>query len=260
MEIMKKSCIYILIILILFSGCSKQKNDENSLSMREKEITLNNSKKNEEEVGLLNKKIVVIDAGHGINSYNKQEQIAPSSSETKNAFASGTAGKNQTEEQLNLDIALKLQDALKTEGAVVYMTRTTHECDMTNIDRAEFANELNADISVKIHADGNANSSVRGVSVLVPGNQYIKDTKILENSRIAGELVLENYVNQTGAVNRGISVRNDLTGFNWTKVPVILVEVGFMTNPEEDKIMETEDYQNKMVSGIVLGLKQYFEK
>lgn len=257
---MKKSFIYFLIILILFSGCSKKKVNEPPLSQQEKEITISDIQATDEEAGPLDKKIIVIDAGHGINSYNKQEQIAPDSSETKIAFASGTSGKNQTEEQLNLAIALKLQDELKSEGAIVHMTRTTHECDMTNIDRAEFANELNADISVKIHADGNVNSSVRGVSVLVPGNKHIKDSNILENSRIAGEIVLENYVNQTGAINRGISVRNDLTGFNWTKVPIILVEVGFMTNPEEDRIMETEDYQNKMVSGIVLGLKQYFQK
>lgn len=203
-------------------------------------------------------KIIAVDAGHGINSYNKQESIAPNSSEKKAAFASGTSGKNQTEEELNLAVALKLQKALENKGAIVHMTRTTHNSDMTNIDRAEFANKLNADISVKIHADGNNSSSVHGVSVLVPGTQYISDSNVINKSRTAGEYILSEFVKSTGANNRGISVRNDLTGFNWTKVPIVLVEMGFMTNPEEDKLMETDDYQDKMVNGMVSGLELYF--
>ena len=51
-----------------------------------------------------------------------------------------------------------------------------------------------------------------------------------------------------------------MTGFNWSKVPVILVEMGFMSNPGEDRLMETEDYQTKMVNGIVNGLERYFSE
>ena len=209
-------------------------------------------------VSVLSGKVIVVDAGHGISSYKKKEAIAPGSNVTKAAFVSGTSGKYQTEEQLNLSVALKLRAALEAEGAVVHMTRTEHACDVSNIDRAQFANVLNADISVKLHADGSNSSAAHGVSVLVPGPQYIGNADILNKSRTAGELVLQSFVQQTGAANRGISVRNDLTGFNWTQVPIILIEMGFMTNPDEDRLLATADYQDKMVSGIVLGLKQYF--
>lgn len=202
-------------------------------------------------------KVIVVDAGHGKNSSNKKEAIAPGSNETKPAFVSGTRGKNQTEEELNLILALKLQAQLEKEGATVHMTRTGHETEKSNIDRAKFANDLKADLSVKIHADGIENSSTHGVSVLVPGNKYVKDGVVSE-SRKAGECILKAFVASTGAADRGISVRNDMTGFNWSEVPVIIVEVGFMTNPEEDKLMETEEYQNKMVSGMVSGIKEYF--
>lgn len=212
-----------------------------------------------ESISPVSEKVIVVDAGHGISSYNKQEPVAPDSSTTKSAFVSGTSGANQTEEQLNLLVAKKLSEALKSKGAVVHMTRTEHECDMSNVDRANFANELNADISVKIHADGNNNSSIHGVSVCVPGPQHISDSNIINKSRNAGELILEEFVKETDATNNGISVRNDLTGFNWSKVPVVLVEMGFMTNPEEDKLMETAEYQDKMVNGIVAGLEKYFE-
>lgn len=264
-----------LILLVLLSGCTKSSTSDNesisssvveSSVLQENEATetqTNNEKTQESKLGIkkssINGKIIAIDAGHGINSYNKQEAIAPNSSETKSAFAGGTSGVNQTEEELNLAVAFKLQSALDELGAETHMTRTEHNSDMTNIDRAEFANDINADISVKLHADGNNSSSVHGVSVLVPGNKYISDSNVIEKSRKAGELILVSFVESTGAANRGISVRNDLTGFNWTNVPIVLIEMGFMTNPEEDKLMETEEYQDKMVRGMVYGLEKYFD-
>ena len=162
------------------------------------------------------------------------------------------------DEELNLSIALKLQDALTAEGAVVHMTRTKHETDKSNIDRAVFGNECNADISVKIHADGSDNPNVSGVSILVPGEQYV-GTDVAEKSSVAAKLILDKIIKVTGANNRGISVRNDMTGFNWSEIPVLIIEVGFMTNPAEDALLETGDYQNKIVSAITDGLKMYFE-
>lgn len=209
--------------------------------------------------GPLYGKVIVIDPGHGVTSVSRKETIAPGSGETKPAFVSGTRGANQTEEELNLSVAFKLRDALQALDATVYMTREVHECEVSNIDRAVFANDLQADISVKLHADGNNSSSAKGVSVLVPGGKYITDEYVITESRKAADLVLEEFVNSTGANNRGISVRNDMTGFNWSSVPVILVEMGFMTNPEEDALMETEEYQWKMVEGITKGLIRYFE-
>lgn len=253
---MRRVFFIILAVAVILSGCN-----ERTKKAEAADDVLNNEAAEENEPAALplEGKIIVIDAGHGKNSYNKEEKIAPDSDETKIAFASGTAGKNQTEEELNLSVALILQKSLEDLGAKVHMTRTAHESDMTNIDRAEFANELGADISVKIHADGSNDGSVHGVSVLVPGSKHISDGELLSESKKAGELVLEGFVDATGAYNRGISVRDDLTGFNWTKVPIILVEMGFMTNPDEDALMESPEYQEKMAGGIARGLLRYFE-
>lgn len=284
---MRKLFISILVFGFLFSGCvsgvkieknntpktetvKKEKNIKETSQKPEKEISekddesIKPEEKKEDETtkpektGVLLGKVIVVDPGHGVNSYTKQEPIAPDSSETKSAFVSGTRGKNITEEQLNLMVALKLQRALQEKGAQVHMTRTVHNCDVSNIDRAVFANDLNADISVKLHADGNDNTAVRGVSMLIPGGAHIKDATVIEKSRKAGTMILEEFVRTTGAQDRGISVRNDMTGFNWSKVPVILLEMGFMTNPDEDKLMESDEYQEKMVAGIVAGLERYF--
>ncbi len=205
----------------------------------------------------LDGKVIVIDAGHGINNSNMQEAVAPGSQETKPAFTKGTRGKNLTEEELSLILALKLGEELEKIGAKVYLTRTGHETTMSNIERAEFANNLKADLSVKIHADGVASSNAHGASVLVPGNKYLSGNLVTE-SRRAGEFVLREFVAETGAFDRGIFVRDDVTGFNWSEVPVVIIEVGFMTNPEEDSLMETVEYQNKMVSGMLNGIRNYF--
>lgn len=251
---MKRLIFAALAVMMVFSSCAAPP------EIKEPSENAAQTEKREEPEKLpLDGTVIVIDAGHGKNSYNKEERIAPDSDETKSAFASGTSGKNQSEEELNLSVALLLAEVLANEGAAVHMTRTEHESDMTNIDRAEFANEFGADLSVKIHADGSEDSKVHGVSVLVPGGEHIKDEKLLSESRKAGELVLEEFVKATGAYDRGISVRNDLTGFNWTKVPVILVEMGFMTNPDEDAAMENEKYQRLMAKGIVRGIERYFE-
>ena len=210
------------------------------------------------ETGLVGKTICV-DAGHGIFSKGRKEPVAPGSSETKAAFVSGTAGATCTEEQLNLQVALKLEKALADAGARVVMTRRTAECELSNVDRAKLANDEMADLTIRLHADGSDNKSISGMSMLVPSGKYIKDTALIEKSRKAGEAVLIAAVEATGAKNRGIVERSDMTGFNWSEVPVILFEMGFMTNAEDDKLLVQEEYQDKIVSGIVKGVEKYFE-
>jgi len=208
----------------------------------------------------LSGKILLVDPGHGLNSSTATEAIAPGSSEKKRAFVSGASGKNQSEEELNLAIGLKLRDALTALGAEVHMTREGHETTLSNIGRAELGNQLGVDLSVKLHADGSSSSSVYGTSILIPGNTYIKDAQMLSESRRAAECILAEYVKSTGAKNNGVVVRNDMTGFNWSTVPVVLLEMGFMSNPEEDAKMETEAYRELMVQGIADGVLAYFDE
>lgn len=207
---------------------------------------------------LLEDKIICIDAGHGKNSSNDKEPIAPGSSEKKAAFVSGTQGGGMTEEELNLIIAIKLEEKLKELGAEVYMTRISHETQLSNVGRAELANKKCADLCVKIHADGSENPIVKGMTMLVPSEKYVGE-EVAEKSRVAGEKILAAMIEKTGAENRGIRKRSDMTGFNWSKVPVVLLEVGFMTNKEECELLKSEEYQGKIVDGIALGITNYFQ-
>ena len=212
--------------------------------------------------GKFYQKIICIDPGHGKTARKEKEAIYPGASEKKAANVSGAAGKILTEEELNLQVGLKLKARLEAADATVVITRTEHECDMSNIERAEFANKNNADIVVRLHADGSESAAVSGVSVLLPSEKRVSDgyltKEIVQNSCRAGELILAAVCKNTGAKNRGTVERPDMIGFNWSAVPVTLLEMGFISNPDEEANMATDEYQEKIVSGIIEGLEEYF--
>jgi N-acetylmuramoyl-L-alanine amidase len=205
---------------------------------------------------------VCIDAGHQTHVYDSNvEPIGPGSSTNKLAVSSGTNGvvTGMEEYELNLEVALKLQTELTARGYGVVMTRTVNDVQLTNIDRAEIANNSGAQIMVRIHANSVDDSSVRGALTYGPAtdNPYLSKELISASDRLATD-VINAFCASTGAKNRGVLEDNELTGVNWSKVPVTYVEMGFMSNAEDDQLMVTEDYQKQMVRGIADGIDQYF--
>jgi N-acetylmuramoyl-L-alanine amidase len=177
----------------------------------------------------------------------------------KAATASGTTGvvTKITEESLNLTVSLKLKKALADKGAKVIMVRETHTCNMTNVERTDLWNKSGADLTIRIHANGSDSRKASGVLMMVPGDKYIKDKDLLLKSAKAGEYIMEGVLKNTKAKSAGTVKSTDLTGFNWSKIPVMLLEMGFMTNPEEDRLLNSDSYQNKIVAGIVEGVEKY---
>ncbi|MNV72829.1 N-acetylmuramoyl-L-alanine amidase AmiA precursor [compost metagenome] len=119
------------------------------------------------------------------------------------------------------------------------------------------ANEAGAALVVRIHADGDASASTKGFSVLYPSAGQPAVKPIAADSKQAAGYLLAGLQQATGSKGRGLSARDDLSGFNWSKVPVALVELGFMTNPEEDELMSEAAYQQKLAIGIADGIEQF---
>lgn len=198
--------------------------------------------------------VICLDPGHGITSETAQERVSPLSEETKAAYVSGASGSSQTEQEVNLAVAELTRARLEELGAQVVMTRQSEEATISNIERAEIANHAGADLCIRIHADGADDASVSGMSMQVPAGSLLGTPEIEAPSAQAAEIILQAVTETTGARNRGLTQRSDLTGFNWSEVPCILLEMGFLSNPEEDALLATAEYRQKIAEGITQGV------
>lgn len=211
----------------------------------------------EEERGLLDGVVIGIDPGHQAHANNDKEPVSPGSSETKAKVASGTQGvKTRVPEyEVNLQVGLLLRDALEAQGATVYMTRDTNDIDISNVERATMMNELNADVVLRLHCNGSTNQSVSGIGL------YVKSSgEGAEVSRAICDPLLAAMGEATGARTEDVHVRDIYSGLNWSTVPSILVEMGYMSNPEEDERLCSEEYQLLLVHGMTQGLIDYFDE
>ncbi|WP_171650375.1 N-acetylmuramoyl-L-alanine amidase [Paenibacillus foliorum] len=203
--------------------------------------------------------LIYLDPGHQRRGDSKQEPVSPDSNITKARVTGGTTGVStgKPEYVLNLEVALLLKETLIKRGFEVLLTREEHEVNLSNVERAEMANAANARLVVRIHADGNDSPKAKGFSVLYPDASVSVTRSIQPDSRLAAESILEALKTGTGASSRGLQPRKDLTGFNWSTVPVVLVEMGFMTNPSEDEDMSDPAYQLQFVESIAAGIDIY---
>ncbi len=210
-----------------------------------------------DEGGRLSGIVICIDPGHQSMGNYDLEPIAPGSDIEKTKTSSGTQGvKSRVPEyEVNLEVSLMLRDALEAEGATVVMTREGNNVDISNIERAQIANEAGADLFLRIHCNGSEDSSVNGIGL------YVRETgTCAQESYDAAESLLPAMADATGAKANGIYKRDTYTGLNWAEMPAILVEMGYMSNADEDMKLVDYDYQELLVKGIVEGVCGYFGK
>jgi len=199
--------------------------------------------------------VIGLDPGHQAQANSEQEPIAPGSSITKKKVSSGTQGtwSGVPEYQVNLDVALLLRDLLIDRGARVVMTRETHDVDISNAQRAQFMNEAKTDYALRLHCNGSTNEEIRGAFALTPVSNPFQAA-----CEEAAEILIEAYCGVTGAKNLGVTPRSDQTGFNWCERLILTIEMGHMTNREEDGLLTDPAYQAKMAEGLCEGISAFF--
>lgn len=187
----------------------------------------------------VSQKVVWIDAGHG-------------------AFDPGKVAGKIEEKDINLSIALKLQSFLEMGGATVLMTRlddgalsSTKQGDMYT--RRVMANASQADIFVSIHQNSFPNTNVHGAQVF-----YFNTS---DNSRKLAEHIQQQLKEFVGT-NQRLQARPNKEYYvlRQTVMPAVIVECGFLTNPNDRWKLSQEDYQERIAWGVYLGIVQYFNE
>lgn len=212
----------------------------------------------EANAGVLSGLKICIDAGHQLKGNSEKEACAPWNDTLKAKCTSGTTG-NYTgiEEYItNLEIALKIEKELTQYGADVLMIRSDHNVNISNKERAEMANDFSADITIRIHGNSCDSPSVEGVELFVrdigDGSSEYKEKSDADYEK-ASEMI--KYICQeTGAKSRGVKRSDAYTGINWCENTCIIVECGFLSNEKEDRLLNSDDYQQK----IAIAIRNYF--
>ena len=208
--------------------------------------------------------MVAIDASHqGADAdLTEEEPVGPGSETMIKGFSEGISGTatGLEENELNLEVAAKLKDILEERGYEVFMTREDADTQLSEVERAELVNASDAQILISLHANGGDDSSERGACAQAPSyeNPYITDTDLVKKSNALGDIVLQAYCDKTGLTDKGLYNIDSRAQINWSKIPVIVLEMGFMSNTEDDTYMAEDTNQQKMAEGIADGIDLYF--
>lgn len=179
----------------------------------------------------LENKVIVIDAGHGGKD-------------------PGSSGEIYSEKTLTLNTAKELEALLKAAGAKVIMTRAG-DTYPTLSDRVNISRNNNADIFISIHFNSNNSKAASGIDT------YYYGTNV--NEKELANCIQEEVIKATGFKSRGVN-EGDFQVIRTNKMAAVLVELGFISNPDEEKIIATKEYQVKAATGIVNGLEKYFNR
>jgi N-acetylmuramoyl-L-alanine amidase len=201
---------------------------------------------------------VVVDAGHQAKPDTHLEPNGPGSSVRKAKVSAGVTGvaTGAQESVESLAIALRVRDALKASGVDVVMVRTADDVNIANSERARIGNRAHADLVVRVHQSFSADAASEGVTSFFPsGNSWVAPIEI--PSRAAAQHLEDAVVRATGAKKHDIAGRSDLSGFNYSTVPTVMIECGYLSNRVEDAKLATPEYRTKLGDAIAAGVMDY---
>lgn len=185
-------------------------------------------------------KVIILDAGHG-------------------GVDAGATGNQIIEKDLNLILTKKLEKELVSRGATVYLTReddkdlsttTVNKKRSDLYNRAKYINKISPDMYISVHLNSVTNSSWRGLQVFYT-------TKNKENKLIAETIT--NHLKEN--IPNVREIRKDNTYYMYKHIisPGVLIEAGFISNPNDSYLLQNKEYQDKLISLISDSIEIYFQ-
>ena len=194
-------------------------------------------------------KVVYLDAGHG-------------------GYDPGASYFGISEKSLTLAIQSRVKAKLESEGYQVVTTRTSDTyVDLT--DRSRAVNASESDIFVSIHINASGSSAAQGIETYyyqpyaeypsrINATYHANPTRLSMSDTLANA-IQSSLINATGAQNQGVK-RQTFAVLRETTAPAVLLELGFLSNPQEAARLNTSAYQETLANAIVAGIKSYYEK
>ncbi len=207
------------------------------------------------------KKVVVIDATHQETPNLEKEPIGPDSEVMESKVTQGTQGvKTKVKEyELNLAVALRLKQLLLDAGYEVYLTRETSQVNLSNIERTNYANSKEADLFLRLHGNSSKDSKKKGIEIIYPSKNNPYVASLSEASALVSSRIFDEMLKTTGATSQGVLARDNMAEHNFSLSPVTTILMGYMSNKDEDILLQTPEYQQLIAEGIKNGIKAYFE-
>jgi N-acetylmuramoyl-L-alanine amidase len=205
-------------------------------------------------------RVVALDPGHS-PSGGSTRPVPNGRGGTKACNTSGTStDAGYPEHEFNYDVALRVRALLEAQGAAVHLSRDDDPAAVTCVDqRGTFADAVGAEVLVSIHADGNADRSVKGFFAIVsePPLNQAQGAPSLELAEAVLARLRAAGLTQNAAYPGGISRRGDIAGVAFATVPVAMFELGEMRNPEEAALMSSPDGRQRYAEAVAAGIADW---
>ena len=206
--------------------------------------------------------VVCLDPAHQNSKMdmNAEEPMGPGAEIPKVRETTDLKGvsTNIYEYELALDVSMKVRELLESRGYTVIMTRTDYETAKLNMDRAKMAGDEGAEIFVQLCANADILGQQSGAQALCPSSTNPYVANLSEASGKLSACILNTYCEATGFANLGVQNGDNMTGINWSTVPVTILQMGFMTSENDDNRMADVEFQEIMAKGIADGIDAYF--
>ncbi|MGN0505587.1 MAG: N-acetylmuramoyl-L-alanine amidase [Lachnospiraceae bacterium] len=203
---------------------------------------------------------IALDPGQQKNANSDKEPVGPGATATtaKMSYGATSVTTKKREYEWTLELTLKIKEELQNRGYEVFLTRDTADVDISNAERAKLANESGADIYVSIQADAAENTAASGIYAQIPTKTNAFVGYMYDSCKALATTLQKALIAETGAKDRGLVEQDTVAAINWSQIPVTVLQLGFMSNKDEDTNLWSADYQAKLVKAICDGIDEYF--